>query len=46
MEHSTERRGSGLVVGALVAFTIIYALLIIAAVALAPFIYVQYVGGL
>ena len=46
MEHSTERRGSGLVAGALIAFTIMYALLHIAAIALAPFVYVGYIGGL
>jgi hypothetical protein len=46
MNHSTERRGSGLVICALAAFTLMYALLLIAAVALAPFVYVGYIGGL
>ena len=45
--HSTtERRGSGLVVAALVAFTIIYAALLLVAAVLGVIGYVNWTGSL
>ncbi len=41
----TERRGSGLVTSALASFTVMWALVLVAAFAMLPFIYVQFVGS-